>query len=217
MSAVICTYCGVAHAQAQTHCSGCGGNLPAPQERDDPRPRRRNVAAAVVGAAVLLTVVLVVANRLSGPQKVEIVATRSGPAGASVEPPQFEAGSLEQRYLTNANLAGAIAAVSPLRMLLMEYRQMEGRYPASFSDLGVAESDLADGRFVAAVTLTEGGALLATLEAGVFGEGALLELRPVDVMAGMQTRWDCRTTVPDDARVDMPGSFQCPYDDALSR
>ena len=212
MAAVICTWCGVSHPQPQSHCNGCGGDLPPPEPAPvPPAPtRQRNLIVGAAAALVLLVVATVVANRLSGPQPVEIVSVAPGALG-QIKPPDFEPGSTEHRYLMTANLSGAIAAISPLRMYLMEFRQMEGRYPERFDEVGLTAADLSDGRFVTSVSLREGGRLLASLDPSEFGDAALLELRPVDVMGGTQTRWECRTTVPDAARIKTPGSLPCPF------
>ena len=217
MTSVICKYCGVGHAQSQSHCIGCGGELPPAETIEAPRRKRRDMIAAAVGVAILVTAVLVLSNKLSGPQQVEIVGVSPGASASAgidqaLQIPQFEPGSVEHRHLMNAHFAGAYVAISSLRMLLLQFRQMEGSYPDDFSQVGVDEEQLVDGQYITGVDLLEGGVLRAHLESGVFGEGAAIVLKPVDVMSGMQTRWLCSTTVPNDARMPVAGNMDCPYD-----
>ena len=154
------------------------------------------------------------ANKLSGPQQVNVVAMPL-PSAVSTLPataPAFETGSIEHRHLMNAHFAGAYMAISPLRMLLLEFRQMEGDYPQNFAQVGLDASELVDGRYVTGVELLRGGVLRARLDATTFGNNAVLVLTPVDVMAGTQTRWQCTTSIPDDVRIAVPGSMECSYD-----
>lgn len=219
---IVCHYCGVAHASVQSFCNGCGGALPVsdPQSRQEKTPLSwRHMVGAVVGLALVATAVLVIASRLSGPQQVEIVNV----AGAQVEP-QLAAmvstgtpsTAAQKKYVINAQFTAAYISIQALRMMLNEYRMMEGDYPADFTAMRIDPAELTDGEYVTGVALQPGGVLVVSLESSVFGNNAVLKLTPTDVMAGTRTRWDCTTSVPDDDRISGPGGIPCPFDPGLT-
>ena len=213
----VCKYCGVVHAGPQSFCDGCGGALPAAAAPKAPKPPQpRKIIGAAIGLAVLVVAVLVVSNWLSGPQQVEIVAMPGQKYPMEV-PTDTAAAAEQHRYLQTANLKAAHSIVIPLRLMLNEHRMFTGEYPADFATMRMDPDDLSDGEFVTAVTLEPGGVLVAHLDATKFGKKEFLRLAPRDVMGGTRTRWDCTTSIPDDARISIPGDTQCPFDAGLAR
>ncbi|NNF61790.1 MAG: hypothetical protein HKN06_10755, partial [Gammaproteobacteria bacterium] len=211
---VVCTYCGVAHPQPQSFCNGCGGALPAARQRTEAPsqrlPGRRKLIAAALGLTTLVVIGSVIANRLSGPQQVEIVNL----PGATPVTPMADvtaSGAEQHRYITTARFAAAYTTVHQLRMFLTQYRMEQGNYPQDFSDLRIDPDELSDGEHVTAVTLQPGGVLVAHLEPTHFGDDAVFRLTPRDVMAGTRTRWDCTTTIPDKDRLGGPGHIPCKF------
>lgn len=211
---IVCTYCGVAHASPQSFCNGCGGALPAAQHRPEASPHRmlsrRTLAAAAIGLTALVIVGSLIANRMSGPQQVEIVNL---PDTTPVVPMAdvTASGAEQHRYVTTARFAAAYTTVHELQMLLLQYRMEQGDYPADLSELRIDPAELTDGEHVTGVLLKPGGVLVTYLEPSHFGDDALFRLTPRDVMAGTRTRWDCTTTIPDEERLKGPGHIPCKF------
>ncbi|MDJ0701568.1 MAG: hypothetical protein QNJ07_17110 [Woeseiaceae bacterium] len=217
---VVCPYCGVANASAHSLCHGCGGALPASTQATGQRAEQsgqRKLIGAFLGLGALVIVAAaaaVLANRLAGPQQVEIVTLV--PESTSIVQASMS-GAEQHKYVVAARLTAAYVAVQPLKMMLTQYRMMSGDYPAELADIRIDAGELTDGEYITAVTLHDGGRLVTHLEPSLFGDGALFMLTPVDVMAGTSTRWDCTTTIPDEHLLATAGALRCEFDAALHR
>lgn len=143
-----------------------------------------------LAAAVLLVTVIFLATRSTTPALTSTVSlVPATPDGAHNE-------AVTRHFKLQAKLAGAMADISHIRMMVaMEY-QDGGVFPESVEQLGLDPSTLSS-RHVKAVALEPGGTVVGFLP-DQFGEDKWFRFTPGWVMGGMQIEWSCEANLSAD-------------------
>ncbi len=116
-------------------------------------------------------------------------ATPQAPAGTQVQP-----AGIAGTHLQLANLAQALSSLTPIKLLVTEYYQINGRWPAKLEELGFEPSTMHNQQ-ISGVDLQPGGAIHAELT-DLFGSRKRLTLRPRSAMGGTQLEWSCTANLP---------------------
>lgn len=101
---------------------------------------------------------------------------------------------IRQKFIIHAQLTSAVAALVPIRMMVLTYYQEFGAYPESLSDIGLDPAEMTDNVNIKGVRLEKEGIIVAELEEK-FGNSKRIALIPSSTMGGLQTRWECVTNV----------------------
>ena len=142
-------------------------------------------------ALVSITITLVVAS--AGCVQIDTV---------NYPPPQAQTSN--RSFVQAARLAGVLQSVTPIQVMVVEYYQYQGRYPASLEQLGLNRADMASGQYIDDLELDQNGNILVETSAEV-GEGILVNLVHEETMGGLQTVWNCITNLDASALTGVPG------------
>jgi len=101
---------------------------------------------------------------------------------------------LQRKSAGNARLAQVMAAITPLKVVLLEYYQMEGRWPRSFREVGIDPDSLHQSGIIKGIELEPNGSLWVDISPG-FSQGDYLRFFAQPAMGGMAINWKCASSL----------------------
>ena len=84
---------------------------------------------------------------------------------------------------------------------MMQFYQMEGRWPNNINELGTSRVAVFDENFVTQIQFDYDGSMVLNLDSDNFEHDAMISLQPID--KGMRVEWKCVTNLDNSYR----GSF----------
>lgn len=115
------------------------------------------------------------------------------PAATPYEDPEFDTRP-ESLLPLRAAFFQALGSLSPLRMNVVEYLQMNGDWPASLTDLRLDPKTMTSAD-IQSVEVSKGGVIRVRLGASL-GKDKQIQLTPMQVMGGRQVEWACAANFP---------------------
>jgi len=122
----------------------------------------------------------------------------------AVEFPETGSQVSNRAFVKTAKLAGILQSVTPIKMMVLQHYQYEGKYPSSLEELGLKRADMSSGQYIADLELDRDGNILIEASAEI-GKGIFVNLDHEEAMGGLQTVWRCRTNLEKSALVGLPG------------
>lgn len=122
------------------------------------------------------------------------VSSKKIPSGSQTEPKQDEFTSDQlmdstQALLIKQKIATAISALTPIRIMTMDYHSVNGDWPTQLSDIGLDKDNMKSST-VDSVKMGGNGDFAAELNES-FGDNKLIVFRPESVMGGTSIEWKC--------------------------
>ncbi|MDH5473201.1 MAG: pilin [Gammaproteobacteria bacterium] len=110
-------------------------------------------------------------------------------------------------YVQAAKLANIMAMITPVRMHVMQFYNMNGDWPANLGDVGLDTDTMTDGENIETVKLDKNGEIRVLLTKA-YGNGKFISLKPRSIMGGTNIKWDCSTNL-NKKSFSVPGSLSC--------
>lgn len=94
-------------------------------------------------------------------------------------------------FRKKTNLVNVLVAITPIKVMLMEFYADKGDYPETLEQIGLDRNEMKTGKGINDLIL-EKGSIIVKLDESV-GDNIILVLSPEVTMGGMRTEWQCKT------------------------
>jgi len=167
------------------------------QSRNERRDLKTRIANGVYNKGIILSMVVVLGVVLIGRNQIprlenssESLPTEAHLVGNNSVTPNYAV------FFKQSVFAQVLASISPIKILMIEYYYMTGKYPSTFEEIGLKRTDMSSGKYIDDMVIGEKGALIVkpTQE---LGDGVIIALIPKETMGGMSMEWDCETSYSD--------------------
>jgi len=112
-----------------------------------------------------------------------------------------------------AMFSQALSLIQPIKLMVVMHYTSNGEWPTSIEQIGIAEGDTNDGRYIDRIKLGSSGLILTTLGKD-FGTERVIKMSPRSIMGGTSIRWNCTSNLSQKLLMMLPGS-SCKFDKTL--
>lgn len=102
--------------------------------------------------------------------------------------------SIHRSYFIKASMANVMANLTPIKMQISMYYQMNGKFPKEGKEINLSSFDLNEHEQITSTYLTEAGGIAANLTSE-FGDNKFLVLQPHTSKNGAFIKWGCFTNI----------------------
>jgi hypothetical protein len=99
---------------------------------------------------------------------------------------------INTHYLHKAMFSHIFVSTMPIKILMIEYFQVNGDFPNKFNDMGLRQEEMKSEKYIESVRLgTKGKIIIKATEK--LGKNIIITLVPKEVMGGLNIEWLCKT------------------------
>ncbi len=150
-------------------------------------------------AVILLGVILILVFLLGRVKTIEqstapIRMTTEKPLNTSSDNVQISTPNtqISTHYLHKAMFSHIFVSTMPIKILMIEYFQVNGDFPNKFNDMGLRQEEMKSEKYIKSVRLgTKGKIIIKATEQ--LGKNIIITLAPKEVMGGLNIEWQCKT------------------------
>jgi len=101
---------------------------------------------------------------------------------------------IDPNMVLTAKIAQVLVSLGNLKIYILQYESMHGKWPESFEDMHLQTEQMNDGQLIKSMELIKEGGVKVFLTQSV-GNDLILTQEPRSNMGGLSVRWTCNTNV----------------------